>query len=82
MEQMMMLAALVKEHAWMLVVFYVLSGVVTMLLHWKTPEEWEAFAEAQPKLAGAVRVLRAMGWNMPKLIRMGAEFLDKKAAEK
>ncbi len=59
-------------------VWQIVSLLLNILLSWKTPEAWEAWASANPKGAWAVKALRAIGWDVPKLLR----FWQREAAKR
>ena len=44
------------------------TGIINAFLWKKTPEEWLAIIESDPKRAAATRIMRALGWEPAKLI--------------
>jgi hypothetical protein len=52
-----------------ILVFGAITGTLNAIFRWKTPEAWEAFAARNKAGALLVNGLRAVGWDMPKLIR-------------
>lgn len=61
-----------------ILVFGAITGTINAVLRWKTPEDWEAFAAKNKGGALVVRGLRAVGWDMPKLIRAIQRFFKAK----
>lgn len=55
---------------------YLLSGLLNVLLSFKTPEQWEEYAAAQPRGAAVLKVLRKVGLDVPGLIRAVRTFLS------
>lgn len=45
------------------------SSALNVLFWMKTPEQWEAFCLKSPRLSGIVRLLRAIGFDLPRAIR-------------
>jgi hypothetical protein len=58
-----------------LLALYLLSGLLNALLAFKSPEQWDAFAESNPRGAALRKALRKFGLDLPGLIRMAQAFL-------
>ena len=55
------------------------TGLVNLALTKRTPEEWEAWAEANPRLGSFARFLRRAGLNLPAIIRAASSALNARA---
>jgi hypothetical protein len=43
-------------------------GLLNVVLHFKTPEQWVALGEKYPRLQNIIRVMRAVGLDPVKLV--------------
>jgi hypothetical protein len=55
---------------WSLVLAWLLTGLVSLATQVHSPEEWEALADKSPKLHKAIKLLRAVGLNLPSVWRI------------
>lgn len=60
---------------------YTLTGVLNLLLRFKTVEQWVEFGEKYPRLQNIIRVLRAIGLDPVKLVKSILDFFFKKAED-
>lgn len=67
------------ESGWFVLVWLVITGLVNWAMRTKTPEEWEALAEKNPRYAAFAKVLRSIGLDPVKLIRGIVDFVNAKA---
>jgi hypothetical protein len=51
---------------WLAVAWPILTAIINAAFRFKTPDEWVAFAEARPRLAGLVRLCSAVGLDPHK----------------
>lgn len=62
-----------------LLVWPILTALLTVALRKKTPEEWEAWAMTKPLLAFVVEVMRAAGIDTAKLLVASHRFAQRRA---
>jgi len=60
-----------------MIALYALTGVLNWFFHFKTPEQWEAFAAKNPYGAAGIKVLRKAGLDLPGLLRIAQPLLVK-----
>jgi len=64
-----------RDHLVAVVAWFVVTGLLNFTMRKKTPEEWEALAETNPRYAAFARMLRALGLDPVKLIVAVADFV-------
>jgi len=62
-----------------LLIWPILTAMLTVALRKKTPEEWEAWAMTKPFLAFIVEVMRAAGIDTAKLLVAAHRFAQRRA---
>lgn len=65
-----------------LVVWPLITAILTTLTRKRTPAEWELFNMQHPYLANVVRILRAAGLDLPKLLKTFADIFLAQAEKK
>ena len=45
------------------------TGIATAVIGWRTDEQWAALVEGSPRLAGIVKLVRAVGLDVPGVVR-------------
>lgn len=59
----------------------ILSGLMNIMFWFKSPEDWVAYAEKNPRMAALMRVTRAWGMDPIKGLKSLKSFVDTKAEE-
>lgn len=60
----------------------VVTGIYNTLMYFKTPEEWVAFADKNPRTANFTRMVRAWGFHPAKGLRAFGDFLNQRNPKK
>lgn len=70
-----------SKHSYWLIpaMWMLLSAVINLALRKKTPEQWVAFAEKNPRTAALVRLCSSLGIDLSKAILALKGFLNAKA---
>lgn len=63
---------------WIAVAWPIASAIINAAFRFKTPDEWIAFAEARPRLAGLVRLCSAIGLDPHKAMAALKEAVGKR----
>lgn len=63
-----------QHELWLGIVCYLLTGVLNVALSFKTPEQWEEYANSRPRGAMCIKLLRKIGLDLPGVIRIARAF--------
>lgn len=57
-----------KVELWAVFIWPVLTGLLNIILRARTPEQWVALGEDYPRVAGFIRLMRAVGLDPAKAV--------------
>lgn len=75
------MSAFFQQIAWGVLVWQLASLALNVVLTWRTPEQWDAWVKKTPRLAGVVYITRALGWDIPGLLRKAKKVVDLQAGK-